>query len=453
MSRIGMIFEQFAIDDHLVEVMTNRLSPDCAFIFQRAAHGASAPDFTYVGLDVEPLSLEDARALCNAPEVTRPSSADKDGLFGRLPFKGGVFVFVPHEFSPSRGDGPSMTAWFTRRLLAIDHGNGQAYLIHLSTSDEDESAVRAALRDWIATNRNPVEDAAPGGAAPPRSGEEWVCDVDFDEYARRLGHIQQGISEGHLRQAILSLGMSRTTTAPPRAVFAKLRSRAAASHTFLINLDGLSVVGASPAMHLSKQGDLLSVESDAGTRRVGASAAEDRAIEQELLSSQKDIEEQQMIVEETIADVAAIARSGQVDTPVELEVRRQGQVMHLYTVLEARLNDGIGPLDAVLSCFPPAAVTGSPKAVARKYIREAEGAPRGPYAGVAGLIGLDGSVDTAVVLRSAWILGERIFLRCGGGITAASVVEEEYRECMNKAATLIDCVAAAEAELAGGALV
>jgi anthranilate synthase component 1 len=421
------------------------LVEESLFTFQRAKSGAASPDFTYIGLEVETISRATAEFLCsgedNADSVVALDSGDR---YLRIPFKGGVFVFLPYEYSDDLPtSSPQPIFELVRRLVVVDHGHHDAYLMQLISDDKEVRSVREDMRRWITDFGHKHNPTASGLEAEKRA-TAWSPDCTFKEYAARFDGIQRSITKGGLRQAILSVGMSKTTTASAGTIFDVLQRRNSSPHTFLFRAGRMTVVGSSPAMHLRKVGDLLTVETDAGTRRAGKDEEETRAVMKELLSSAKDLDEQKMIVEETIADLAVIAADGHVDVPVKLEVRRLGNVMHLYTVLQARLKPGISSIEAVTSCFPPAAVTGVPKKAAMACIRGIERTERGPYAGVVGLLGLDGSVDTAIILRSAWIFGNRISLRCGGGITAASVSADEYQECMNKAQAMIECVALAE---------
>ena len=327
--------------------------------------------------------------------------------------------------------------WLVRDLLILNHQTRQAFLSRVSMGESSMTC------DWGKKLRARSANTSPEAAA---EAEDWSIDVAYDEYCTRLAAIQARIASGEIEQAILSLGFSKPTSAPAEEIFGELRRRNASPHVYLIRYGGTTLIGASPAMHLRKEENVLTVETDAGTRRLGATEEDTKAIERELLGSEKDLEEQRMIVDETIRDLQAIA-ADTVEVPVRLEIRRVGSVMHLFTVLKARLAIGISPIDAVMSCFPPAAVTGAPRREAMKVIREVERTERGPYGGVLGTIGFDGSVDTAIVLRSAWLQNGKLYMRCGGGITHASVAPEEYNECLNKARSIQTCVAAAESRV------
>jgi anthranilate synthase component 1 len=425
---ITCAIEPFAAEGLDFEDLAAAASAACTFALQRSPEAGAEADYSYYGLDVASVSRAEATALTSSSVNVRLCSGD----LASVPFKGGIFAYLPYD-----GPESSHVFWLVRDLLILNHRTRQAFLSRV-LMDESSKA-----RDWGKELCAPSANVSLGAAA--ETGD-WLMDVAYDEYCARLAAIQARIASGEIEQAILSLGLSKHTSAPAEEIFGELRQRNASPHVYLVRHGRTTLIGASPAMHLRKEEDVLTVEADAGTRRLGATEENTKAIERELLGSEKDLEEQRMIVDETIRDLQAIA-AGTVEVPVRLEIRRVGSVMHLFTVLKARLAMGISPIDAVMSCFPPSAVTGAPRREAMKVIREVERTERGAYGGVLGMIGFDGSVDTAIVLRSAWLQNGKVSMRCGGGITHASVAPEEYNECLNKARSIQTCVAAAESRV------
>jgi anthranilate/para-aminobenzoate synthase component I len=422
--------EPFALEGLDFEALGSAASAICVFGLQRSREAGISPDYSYFGLEVEPITREQASFLTSsAVDITLASDAAAS-----VPFKGGIFAYLPYD-----GPEASHVFWLVRDLLILNHRTGDAFLSRASSGKapnphdrskrlRTQSAALSARREQIAS-----------------PSDDWSIDVGYEKYCAQLATIQARIAAGEIEQAILSLGLSKKSHATAGEIFDELRQRNASPHVFLVRHGATALIGASPAMHLRKEGNLLTVETDAGTRRLGATEEENRAIEHELLSSEKDLEEQRMIVDETIRDLQAIA-AGPVKVPVRLEIRRLGSVMHLFTVLEARIAEGLGPIDAVMSCFPPSAVTGAPRHAAMRVIQEVEQVSRGPYGGVLGVIGFDGAVDTAIVLRSACLRDGLVSMRCGGGITHASVTVDEYNECLNKARSIQACVATAESQ-------
>ena len=436
---IACAVEPFPLEHIDFDALATAAAAVCAFAFQRSPEAGALPEFSYYGLAVEPVSRAQANELTSNPIETRHHPDLATGEAAGLPFKGGVFVYLPYG-EPGGASEPQHVFWLVRELLILDHRSRRAFLSAVSTDSRaavlDVAMWAQKLCEWREPELVPPSDAA-------ADAHRWTIDVSYDDYCSGIRAVQDRIAAGDIAQAIFSLGLFRRTIATGGQVFDVLRRKNASPHVFLLRHGGTSLVGASPAMHMRKSAGMLIVETDAGTRPVGATEEESRAIERELLGSEKDLEEQRMIVDETIRDLAAIA-CGPIEIPVQLQVRRLGSVMHLFTVLQAHIAQSVQPLEAVLSCFPPAAVTGAPRRAAMTVIREVECVDRGPYGGVLGLIGFDGSVDTAIILRSAWLRDGLVSMRCGGGITHASSASEEYAECLNKARSIQACIDEAE---------
>lgn len=437
-AQLTRIVDRLDLSRDQIEVLCSQAAKFSKFILQRSAGGGLPPQFTYFGLETSALSQSDAERLSQL----LPHQQQDCPEFDKVPFKGGVFAYLPYD----DGDAIGQQFWLVSKMLVVDHADASAFAVTvIQTEDAGQTHRPEACKDIVYGIL--AARPATGARSQPTAGSavDWTVDVSMEDYVGRIGEIQSRIANGELQQAILSVGLSKSTAATPEAVFEVMRRRNSSPHIFLVRGKATTLIGASPAMHLRKDGSLLTVETDAGTRRIGETEEETQAIMQELLGSEKDLEEQKMIVDETVVDLKAIADHGGVRTPVQLEVRKLGSVMHLFTVLEADIRRDLNPIQAVLSCFPPSAVTGAPRQAAINVIKDVERAVRGPYGGVVGLIGFDGSVDTAIILRSAWIKGDQITMRCGGGITHASNATDEYNECMNKARSMIECVKEAEA--------
>lgn len=429
------IRRDFALDTTLLTALTRGALANASFCMQRSAAGGSEPEFTYFGFDVEALGYEAATRHVDG-------TCDVPGLPDGVPFAGGLFAYFPYDFDSKRPDESGAIFWLVRTLLIIDHGASKAILVRLATGAVDEAAERQKLVDQFRGVSAPLGRV--GSRSAVSADRDWRVDISAADYFISVGKIQDAIERSEISQAILSIGFSKSTSASIESVFEALKRHRPSPHVFMVKSTQLALVGASPAMHLLKQGQVLTIETDAGTRQIGRSAEETEAIKRELLNSAKDREEQKMLVDETFMDLRAIAGDAQVSMPVELEVRQLGNVMHLFTVLEARCPAGLGAIEAITACLPAAAVTGRPKRGAMATIRAVEKIEREPYGGVVGLIGFDGSVDSAIILRSAWLKGGSISMRCGGGITHASVAIDEYNECLNKARAMMDAVKEAE---------
>jgi anthranilate/para-aminobenzoate synthase component I len=176
-----------------------------------------------------------------------------------------------------------------------------------------------------------------------------------------------------------------------------------------------------------------------GTRPRDSDPVADRRAARELRESEKEQAENLMIVDLVRNDLSRVAVPGSVEVTELLAVHSYRHVHQLVSTVRARLAPGASGLDAVRAAFPPGSMTGAPKRSAVELLAGLEAGPRGPYAGVAGRLGRDGTVDLAVVIRTVVLDLSTGLARVGvgGGITASSDPEAEVAEFHLKARALL----------------
>jgi para-aminobenzoate synthetase component 1 len=153
----------------------------------------------------------------------------------------------------------------------------------------------------------------------------------------------------------------------------------------------------------------------------------------DLTASDKDRAENVMIVDLVRNDLARVCRTESVRVEALCRLERYRYVQHLVSVVAGRLRPGLSALDAVVAAMPGGSVTGAPKHRACQVISEQEAASRGAYCGCLGYLGLDGSADFNLLIRT-FVTGEGMTsFSAGGGITASSDPAEEYAESLHKA--------------------
>jgi anthranilate synthase component 1 len=127
-----------------------------------------------------------------------------------------------------------------------------------------------------------------------------------------------------------------------------------------------------------------------------------------------------------------------------MEVEQYSHVIHLVSRVTGELRAGMAPLDALRACFPAGTVSGAPKIRAMEIIAELEPDRRGPYAGCVGYLGFDGSLDTAITIRTIYLKDGIASVQAGGGVVADSVPALEWQETQNKARALLRAIEVAE---------
>lgn len=207
-------------------------------------------------------------------------------------------------------------------------------------------------------------------------------------------------------------------------------------YMFYIKLADEILIGSSPEILVRVDGERIETRPIAGTRRRGLNEEEDRILEEELKTDEKELAEHIMLVDLGRNDLGRVSRYGTVEVYDLLTVERYSHVMHLVTGVRGRLRVGEDMFSAFRACFPAGTVSGAPKIRAMEIILELEKKVRGPYAGAVGYFGFTGKMDFCITIRTFFQKGSRLYLQAGAGIVADSVPEKEYEETINKAKAL-----------------
>ncbi len=284
------------------------------------------------------------------------------------------------------------------------------------------------------------------GAARPSAVEHNMTQAD---HAGMVAAAREHIRIGDIFQVVLSQRLSRPFDGDPLQVYRVLRSINPSPYMFFLDFGGCQLVGASPEMLVRVQDGVVETRPIAGTRPRGATAAEDRALEAELLADPKEVAEHVMLVDLGRNDIGRVAAPGTVEVPEQLAVQRFSHVMHLVSSVRGRLRPDMDALAALGACFPAGTLTGAPKVRAMEIIAALEPHRRGPYGGCVGYFGFGGNMDSAICIRTLAIRGGVASVQAGGGIVYDSVPEREYQETINKASAVLRAL---EAVSAGGSV-
>jgi anthranilate synthase component 1 len=213
---------------------------------------------------------------------------------------------------------------------------------------------------------------------------------------------------------------------------------------FLLELDGFSLVGASPEVHVRCEEGKVEIRPIAGTRPRGKNSDEDSALEKELLADPKERAEHVMLVDLARNDIGRVCDFGSVQVKDLMIVERYSHVMHIVSQVEGRLSAGKTLYDLMRATFPAGTVSGAPKIRAMQIISELEQTVRGPYAGCVGYFSFNGNLDTCITIRTALLKGGKAYVQAGGGWVNESVPENEFQETVNKSKAMRKAVAMAE---------
>lgn len=244
------------------------------------------------------------------------------------------------------------------------------------------------------------------------------------------------IRAGDIFQVVPSQRWTMDFPLPPFALYRSLRRTNPSPFMFFLNLDGFQIVGASPEILVRLRDGEVTVRPIAGTRKRGADPAEDRALEADLLSDQKELAEHLMLLDLGRNDVARVAKTGTVHPTEQFIVERYSHVMHIVSNVVGELREGEDALSALLAGMPAGTVSGAPKVRAMQIIDELEPEKRGVYAGAVGYFAANGEMDMCIALRTAVVKDRKLYIQAGGGVVYDSDPVAEFEETENKSRAL-----------------
>ncbi|MEP9347380.1 anthranilate synthase component I [Xanthobacter sp. KR7-225] len=282
-----------------------------------------------------------------------------------------------------------------------------------------------------------LERAIAHPAPDPFHGEVAATSNTSDaEFCAMVEQAKDYIRAGDIFQVVLSQRFESPFALPPFALYRALRRVNPAPFLVYLNFDGFSVVCSSPEILVRLRGGVVTIRPIAGTRRRGASHAEDEALAAELLADAKERAEHLMLLDLGRNDVGRVAQTGTVKVTDSFSIERYSHVMHIVSNVEGAVDPRFDAIDALAAGFPAGTVSGAPKVRAMEIIDELEKDKRGIYAGAIGYFGANGEMDTCIVLRTAIVKDGRMYVQAGAGIVYDSVPQSEQLECVNKAKAL-----------------
>jgi anthranilate synthase component 1 len=320
---------------------------------------------------------------------------------------------------PDAGPGlPETRFLVAETLVRFDHANGVVDVLV-----GDGSALEGP------------QPPAPRTRCRPHPTRRITSQREYEQGVRRA---KDEIAAGEAFQIVLSQRAERPTDASAVELYRALRRVNPSPYLFLLELDGISLIGSSPETLVKLEGRRASVNPIAGTTSAGEGDAA------RLLASEKDRAEHVMLVDLGRNDLSRVCRPGTVHVERFLQAERFSHVTHLVSEVAGELRDGVGAFDLLRACFPAGTVSGAPKVRAMQLIAELEGYQRGPYAGAVGYALPDGSLDTCIAIRTIVLTDGLARLQAGAGLVADSDPTAEHEECLRKLAALEAAIDLAE---------
>ena len=408
-----------------------------SFILESAPGPQRLAEFTFLGfdpqhcvrLDAQGLSLDGVLQTTDDPlaflrGLLRPYALD---AHPQLKYMGGLVGYFGYDFVPyleRRVPRPDAPHAFPNAELGLyldgvvyDHKEEQAYYF---SHAEDRSDA------WLELAQAGEPDLARFCC------EAFACQLDEARFKAAVLEVQRAIREGEIYQLVLSRQLQGAFEGDALQAYERMRGLTPSPYMYFVEFGKRSIAGSSPEMLVAVQDGVVTTYPIAGTRPLGQSEAERQRLAQDLLSDEKERAEHVMLVDLARNDVGRVARVGSVEVSEFMHVEAFSHVQHMVSCVQGRLQQGLDALDALGSVFPAGTVSGAPKVRAMELIHQLEPCARGPYAGVVGYLSLNGNLDTAIAIRTAFFDHDQVYLQAGAGIVADSVPESEFAETEHK---------------------
>jgi len=371
-------------------------------------------------------------------ELVKQQLAGYSGAAHDLPFNGGAIGYFSYDLArrleklPALAEDaehiPEMAVGIYDWAVVVDHYQQTA---HLVAQHCDETKWQMLLNRF---SRQPVEPAY----ADFKVLGPVTANMDKQAYSTAFNKIKQYLKEGDCYQVNLAQRFVAPCDGDPWVAYQALRKLNAAPFSCYLTTPDVQILSSSPERFLKLTNGVVETKPIKGTRPRGLNEAEDQQYSLNLQHSKKDRAENLMIVDLLRNDISKTCKSGSVKVPVLFDVESYATVHHLVSTVTGELAADKQALDLLRSCFPGGSITGAPKIRSMEIIEELEPHRRGVYCGAIGYIGFDGNMDTNIAIRTLVHSAGTIRFWAGGGIVNDSVMEEEYQECFDKAAAMLN---------------
>ena len=375
-------------------------------------------------------------------------------------FTGGAIGFIGYEFihdvepvvpRPPQDELKTPTLYFliADQILIFDRA-AQTITILVNAILEDAGDVAEAYENATSEIDRIVTLLAQPSEHQPITLPEEVPPMAFEsnqtpeKFQSNVLAAKKYINSGDIIQVVGSQRFSAAVTASPLDIYRATRSINPSPYMFLLELEGFSLVGASPELHVRCEEGQVEIRPIAGTRRRGKTESEDLALEKELLADPKERAEHVMLVDLARNDIGRVCDYGSVQVKDLMIIERYSHVMHIVSQVEGKLSAAKSPYDLMRATFPAGTLSGAPKIRAMQIISELEQTSRGPYGGCVGYFSFNGNLDCCITIRTALVKDGKAYVQAGGGWVNDSTPEGEFQETVNKSMSMRKAIALAE---------
>jgi anthranilate synthase component 1 len=313
---------------------------------------------------------------------------------------------------------PLLHLFIFRHVIVIDHFSSEGYLLENSIS---RIFQRKGITDLFRKNNVaelPFEIF----------GEERASYPD-DEFE---GLVKKGIEHckrGDVFQLVLSNEFEQSFFGDDFQVYRQLRRLNPSPYLFYFDFESYRLFGYSPEAQLVIKKGKAEIHPIAGTVPKTGIIEEDSRQLEFLINDEKENAEHTMLVDLARNDLSRDCHNVRVEN--YKEVQDFSHVTHLVSKVTGALKSN-NSFETLSHSFPAGTLSGTPKPKALELIHKYEANSRDFYGGAIGLIGANGDVNTAIVIRSFLSKNSVLHFRAGAGIVLDSDPIRETQEVHHK---------------------
>ncbi len=350
------------------------------------------------------------------------------------------------ESNPDELETADICLLVSEEVVVYDNLTAQLTLITCADPGGDDALARAELRlDELEAG---LQKSVSCHAIPVRSGRdrenEFKSNMTRQAFEAAVEQAKAYIADGDVMQVVLSQRLSLPCSAEALDLYRVLRCLNPSPYMYYFDFGEFHIVGSSPEILTRVENDEVTVRPIAGTRKRGRTTSEDVALAEELLADPKECAEHLMLIDLGRNDVGRVAEIGTVKLTDRMVIERYSHVMHIVSNVVGKLRSDMSAIDVLRATFPAGTVSGAPKVRAMEIINELETTKRGIYAGAVGYLDWNGTMDTAIAIRTAVIADGQMYVQVGAGIVADSQPASEWEETMNKGRALFRAISILE---------
>ena len=260
--------------------------------------------------------------------------------------------------------------------------------------------------------------------------------IDQKKYLEQVQKMQEYIHKGDIYEANFCMEFyAENATIQPLEKFQKLNAISQPPFAVFLKNNQQYLLSATPERYLRKEGEDLISQPIKGTAKRYEDPVADEKAKDDLASNPKERAENIMITDLVRNDLSRTAQKGSVQVEELCGIYSFMQVHQMISTITSKMDEKYSVIDVLRLTFPMGSMTGAPKISAMKIIEELEATKRGLYSGAVGYFTPEGDFDFNVVIRSILYNQKKQYLSfsVGSAITALSVPEQEYEECLLKA--------------------